>query len=211
MNLFRVLLICALLLLPLGASAAGLPNPLGSNCPPGNETDGCVNTITEVIVTISTGLIGLVSVAATFMFIYGGIMMLTSGGNEKRVSQAKEILKWTTLGLVFIFLAGAILRFVYQSFKKTDFTDVSASIGLGTASLSKTAINTLNTVIGLLGIVGVTMVIWSGYQWLTAAGNEQRVERAKQIMTGAIIGLVIILLSWAIVRFVLLTGVNVTK
>ena len=210
MNPFRVLLLCVLLLLPLGASAAGLPNPLGSDCPPGNDTDGCVNTITEVIVTISRGLIGLVAVAATFMFIYGGIMMLTSGGNEKRVSQAKEILKWTTLGLVFMFLAGAILRFVYQSFKKSDFTDVSASIGLGTASLSKTAVNTLNTVIGLLGIVAVTMIIWSGYQWLTAAGNEQRIERAKQIMMGAVIGLVIILLSWAIVRFVILTGVNVS-
>lgn len=211
MNVFRVLLLCILMLLPLQASALDLPNPLGQNCKPGNETDGCVNTLTEVIVTVSVGLIGLVAVAATFMFIYGGIMMLTSGGNEKRVSQSKEILKWTTLGLVFMFLAGAILRFVYQAFKKTDYTDISASIGLGQASLSKTAVSTLNTVTGLLGIIGVTMVIWGGYQWLTAAGNEQRVERAKQILTGAIIGLVIILLSWAIVRYVILSGVNVSK
>ncbi|MBI3957092.1 MAG: hypothetical protein HY340_03845 [Candidatus Kerfeldbacteria bacterium] len=195
--LFLFLLIA--LLLPMLAFAEELPNPLGDT-----------KTLEGLIIRVSTGLIGLVAVAAIFMFIYGGIMMLTSGGNEQRVTQGKEILRWTILGLIFIFLAGVILRFVYQTFGGQNLNDISGSIGLGEGNPSATAVRILNAVIGLLGLVGVTMVIWGGYEWLTAAGNEQRVDRAKRLLTAAVVGLIIILLAWAIVRFVILTGVNVT-
>jgi cytochrome bd-type quinol oxidase subunit 2 len=188
------------LLVPALAAAEGLENPLGD-----------ADSIEGVIILLSRSLIGLVAVAATFMFIYGGIMMLTSGGNEKRVASAKETLKWTALGLVFIFLAGAILRLVYQSFGKTGYLDISATIGLGTESPQKTAVNIIRAVLGLLGIASVVMIILGGYWWLTAAGNEQRVERAKKILTSAIIGLIIILLAWAIVWYTIRTSANVTK
>lgn len=189
-------------LLPARALAAGggLPNPLG-------DTD----TITELLVAVSKGLIGLVAVAATFMFIYGGVMMLTSAGNADQVKRAKEVLRWTTIGLVFIFLAGAILRYVYSVFGKTPEEDISGSLGLGQASLTLTVVNVLRVLLGVLGLAGVTMVIWSGYMWLTAGGNEQRVDRAKEILRAAIIGLVIIFLAWAIVSFTIQTGVNVTQ
>lgn len=207
----RVLLItiilCAAVAIPLIARAAdspcdqsGLPNPLGNTC-----------TITGLIVNISRALIGLVAVAATFMFIYGGVMMLTSAGNADQVKRAKDVLRWTTVGLVILFFAGAIMRYIYSVLGPGDFEDISASIGLGRGSLSETVARTLNTIIGVLGIIGVTMVIWSGYEWLTAAGNEKRVERAKQILTAAVAGLVIITLSWTIVNFVLLTSTKVTK
>lgn len=194
-----------LLALPTIALADGLSNPLNIKC---DTSESC---LTSVIVNISKGLIGLAAVGATFMFIYGGVIMITSGGNEKRVTQGKDILKWTALGLVLMLSAGVLLRGVYQVLGQNGFTDISQSIGLGNASVSQTAVTFLNAVLGLLGIVGVTMVIWGGYQWLTAAGNEQRVERAKQILTAAVVGLVIILLSWAIVHFVLFTGANLTK
>ncbi|MFH1170963.1 MAG: hypothetical protein V1778_00260 [bacterium] len=199
MKYLRCLPAFLLLLLP-SVTRADLPNPL---------TD--VTTIEDLIVKVSTGLIGLVAVAATFMFIYGGIMMLTSGGNEKRVSQAKDILKWTALGIVFLLLGGALIRFIYQALNAQNPNDISASIGLGTASLSATTLSILRTVLGLLGIIGVAMIIWGGYMWMTAAGNEKRIERAKQILTAAITGVVILLLSWAIVWFVIQSTTNVSK
>lgn len=57
-------------------------------------------------------------------------------------------------------------------------------------------------VLGFLALVAVIMIIYGGFIWLTAAGNEERVGSAKKIISAAIIGLVIILLAWAITWFV---------
>jgi type IV secretory pathway VirB2 component (pilin) len=90
------------------------------------------------------------------------------------------------------------------------FEDPSVSIGLGTADLKDTVINIINWILGLLGIIAVIMILVGGFQWMTAAGNEEKVEKAKKIISAAIVGLIIILLAWAIVNFVIGTTSNVS-
>ncbi len=90
------------------------------------------------------------------------------------------------------------------------FEDPSKSLGLGTADLKDTVINIINWVLGLLGIIAVIMILIGGFQWMTAAGNEEKVEKSKKVISAAIVGLIIILLAWAIVNFVLKTTGNVT-
>jgi type IV secretory pathway VirB2 component (pilin) len=90
------------------------------------------------------------------------------------------------------------------------FEDPSTSLGLGTADLKETVINIINWILGLLGIIAVIMILYAGFQWMTAGGNEDKVSSAKKIISAAIIGLIIILLAWAIVNFVLKTAGNVT-
>lgn len=195
---FRIALFA--LLVPSTVFAAQLPNPLGD-----------IDSISKLIVRISQSLIGLVAIGATFMLIYGGLTMLTSGGNAERVKQAKETLKWTTLGLILLFLAGAIVRFVYEAFGQTPADDISGQIGLGQSGLKDTVINIMRFTLGLLGIVSAIMVIYGGYRWLTAGGNEQQIEHAQSILRSAVIGLVIIILAWSIVSFVLRSGATVTS
>ncbi len=88
--------------------------------------------------------------------------------------------------------------------------DTGASIGLGTADLVDTIVNVINWALGLIGLVGVVMVLYGGYLWLTAAGNVDRITRAKKILINAVIGLAIILFAWAIVNYVLKLGQDVT-
>ncbi len=83
--------------------------------------------------------------------------------------------------------------------------------GLKDTDLKKAVLNTLNLVLGLLTLVAVIMIIFGGFIWLTAAGNEEKVERAKKVISAAVIGLIIVLLSWAVVIFVARTTSNVTN
>ena len=87
---------------------------------------------------------------------------------------------------------------------------VGSSIGLGNADLKTTVINILNLALGLLALVAVVMIIIGGFTWLTAGGNEEKVDKAKKIISAAVIGLIVILLAWAIVIFVARTTANVT-
>lgn len=104
----------------------------------------------------------------------------------------------------------ATLALPTASYAVISYVDPSTSIGLGTADLKDTVVNIINWVLGLLGIVAVIMILWGGFTWLTAAGNEEKVEKAREVISAAVIGLVIILLAWAIVNYVLGTASNVS-
>jgi hypothetical protein len=89
--------------------------------------------------------------------------------------------------------------------------NVGGSLGLGSADLKQTVLNIVTFVLGLLGLIAVIMILYGGFIWLTAGGNEDKVSSAKRIISSAIIGLVVILISWAIVNFVVRSTVNVTS
>lgn len=81
------------------------------------------------------------------------------------------------------------------------FYDPSKSLGLASTDLVTTVVNIIQWILGLLGLVAVIMIIIGGFRWMTAGGNEEKVETAKKILTAAVIGLIIVLLAWAIVIF----------
>ena len=89
--------------------------------------------------------------------------------------------------------------------------NIGEQVGLGTADLKDTVINIIQWVLGILALVAVVMIIIGGFQWMTAAGNEERIEKAKKVISAAVIGLIIVLLAWAIVIFVAGTTANVTS
>lgn len=73
----------------------------------------------------------------------------------------------------------------------------------GEQSLTRTIQRGIQAVIGILGVVAVIMILYAGFTWLTAGGNEEQVKKAKKIIKQAVIGLIIISLAYALVAFVL--------
>ena len=53
-------------------------------------------------------------------------------------------------------------------------------------------------------------MLYAGFLWLTSAGSEEKVGQAKKIITSAIIGLVIIFISYAIATFVITQLIKAT-
>ena len=56
----------------------------------------------------------------------------------------------------------------------------------------------INVLLGLMGIAFTFLTIYGGYLWMLARGNDQQVEKAKNLITAAIIGLIIVLAAYAI-------------
>lgn len=67
-------------------------------------------------------------------------------------------------------------------------------------SVLKTAISIFS---GVVGVIAVIMIIVSGFKYITAAGDSAKVTSAKNTLVYALIGLVIVGISQAIVQFVL--------
>lgn len=64
------------------------------------------------IIKMFTGLSGSV---ALLMFVWGGFLWMTSGGNDQRVAKGKQTLVWATIGLIIIFGSYAILNVLFTS------------------------------------------------------------------------------------------------
>lgn len=62
----------------------------------------------------------------------------------------------------------------------------------------------INTVLSFIGVIFLVLAIYGGYTWMTARGNEELVTKAKNTLTNAIIGLILVLaaygISWYVVK-----------
>lgn len=69
---------------------------------------GLLTEITEKVLLV----VGVVSV---FMLIYGGLRYVLSGGDAKKVTEAKNTILYAIIGLIIAILAFAIVRFVLNA------------------------------------------------------------------------------------------------
>lgn len=75
--------------------------------------------------------------------------------------------------------------------------------GLPQTSLPILIARIIRAVLGVLGIVTVLLVIYAGFMYMGAKGDPTKVDKAKKIITNAVIGLVIIFSSYSIASYIL--------
>ncbi len=61
----------------------------------------------------------------------------------------------------------------------------------------------INNLLTFIGILFFLLIIYAGYLWMTARGNQEQVEKAKKITREAVIGLLIIILARIFTEFIL--------
>ena len=61
----------------------------------------------------------------------------------------------------------------------------------------------INVVFGLTGVIVFVLIIYGGILWMTAGGNDEQVKKAQKIIQRAVIGLIIVVLAYAITYFIL--------
>ena len=69
-------------------------------------------------------------------------------------------------------------------------------------TLGQNVTTIINYFLGLLGLIAVGFLIYAGILMVTAGGNDEQVTKARKVIMYAVIGIVIILLSYTIVTFV---------
>lgn len=72
-----------------------------------------------------------------------------------------------------------------------------------TGSLRQLVLTIVNFFLGFLGLLAVIMIIYGGFLYVSSAGKEESVGTAKKILLYALIGIVIIVISFALVNTLL--------
>jgi hypothetical protein len=68
----------------------------------------------------------------------------------------------------------------------------------------------IQTALEFIGVIFLLLIIYGGYNWMTAAGDSGKVDTAKNTITRATIGLIVVLAAYAISYFVVRTLAETT-
>ncbi len=118
----------------------------------------------------------------------------------KKIS--KHVISFVILSfLVMPFLALPVLA------QSPDYGINQVENGIG-GTLSNTDPRTIigriiTVALGFLGVIAVVIILLGGFKWMTAGGNEEKTGEARKLLGAGVIGLVIILASWGLARFVI--------
>ena len=80
---------------------------------------------------------------------------------------------------------------------------VNDSAGLASSDLPTVLGDIISTLLTLLGIIFLVLVLYAGWLWMTAGGDAKQVDKAKEIMLRAVVGLIILLAAYSISSFVI--------
>jgi hypothetical protein len=94
------------------------------------------------------------------------------------------------------FLAGA-------QFQIPDAGGTGLTGGITTeTSLTGFILRVINIALALAGLIAVLFLIIGGFRYITAGGNSEASESAKKIILNAVIGIIVVILSFVVVRVV---------
>jgi type IV secretion system pilin len=74
--------------------------------------------------------------------------------------------------------------------------------GVSTATVDSLAAEVIKTILGILGAVFFVLILYGGFTYMTAAGADEKIKKAKQIIIAAIIGLAIVIFAYSIAAFI---------
>jgi uncharacterized membrane protein YwzB len=119
--------------------------------------------------------------------------------------------KYFLSGMIITFLFVPVLALGQLDLGEEDLKDFGDQVQYGEATLPQIVGNIVQIILGLLGLVAVVLIIIAGFQWMTSGGSEEKVKKAQKLMGSALIGLVIIVLAYAIATFVIDNLITVTS
>ena len=150
-------------------------------------------TVRECVMKAISQLKLLVVGVAIVVIIIAGIFYLMSGGNLKLAEKAKKTLIGAIIGTAIVVGADILINEVG---KALGWKGAQEKAG-GAAGIISRAIS---FILGILGFIGMGGIIIGGIWYITAAGDEDRMNQGKKTVVYSLIGIVIALSALVIIR-----------
>lgn len=101
----------------------------------------------------------------------------------------------------FMYLAPLFLAHTARAQVSIDFP--SSFAGFSTQDVKVVIQNIIKIILGFLGIITIIIILYGGFLWMTSFGEEDKIDRSKKLISAGVIGLAIVLASYAISVFVI--------
>ncbi|MBI5411763.1 hypothetical protein HZA43_01145 [Candidatus Peregrinibacteria bacterium] len=156
--------------------------------------------ITEEVKGVITYVKALIGSFAVIMIVIGGVRSILASGDEEKLTRAKKSVLWIILGIVLILVNQVFINNLYVApvagggqIKLSNATQAIDKIGL-----------ILQFALGFVGLIAFATLIYGAATMLLNMGNEEAVTKGRKILVNALIGILIVISSFAIVSTIIL-------
>jgi cytochrome bd-type quinol oxidase subunit 2 len=122
----------------------------------------------------------------------------------------KLALKMATAMMILWTMFGTGSAFAADTYGNTKFKDLGKAVygqnfdpNAQANSLPYRIGQVIQVALGLLGVIFVVLMVYAGYLWMTARGEADQVDNAKDTIRRALIGFIIITAAYAITSYVM--------
>lgn len=101
----KIVFTCLVFVLPLVVFGAPVTvtNPLG------------VTSVQGLITNMINAVLSIVGAVALAMLIYGGVLIMISGGEQERYDSGKKTITYAVVGLIVVILSYSIMKFIVSA------------------------------------------------------------------------------------------------
>ncbi len=152
---------------------------------------GEVNNFAEFISIVwsygSQVIIGL----AVFLIVLGAFFYVSSGGNDERIGQGKQLIFGSFIAILIVIFSGVLIRTLHKP----------AQGSTGALSDVPNVINNATTIlVSIIGAFTVLMFVYAGLMYVLARGDTIKIDKAHAAMRYAVYGLIIGVLAYGLVN-----------
>lgn len=148
------------------------------------EVEGLINWVLVIVASL-----------AVMMIILTTLKSIGQGAKEESAGAIRKTAVSVVLGLVLL-----VFRFVLSG----GFVESTGN----PAPILATMLEPISFVMSFFALAAVIVVVYAGFQCVLNMGNEENFTKAKSLLIRALIGMLLIMTSLAIVNFVVLPGVQ---
>jgi hypothetical protein len=192
----------------------------GVGCPAGFKY--CNASIGDILTDLMDSIFVLASMIALLFLIWGGIRYMIARGDPKAIESARNTVTSAIIGLLVVLLSAAIFFLISSVFKikilgsgltppaaYAQGVEIGEKVNLGTGSIGaafqnvgELFTNIVRLALFAAGRVFLARIIWGGFLYLNAGGDPKNAGSARQSLTNAGIGLLIVIVSFVIIEIV---------
>ncbi len=162
---------------------------------PDNLTTASGRAIIEILALLEW-VKGILIIVAVVYVMVSGYKMIVALGETEEISQQKTVFQWVGVGLLVILVNDVLIReVIYPNLLGNDWRvtyNPDADTGV------REAIAIIQYFLQFLAVVAFVAFLYGGSQWIISFGDQDRVESGKKVITGAIIGIVVVLISYVV-------------
>lgn len=172
-----------------GGQVGCFENPLGPN----------MDNLKAVLTSLLNHLAGVIVLISIIFIIIGGLMYMMSAGDEKMITRAKNTITGATVGLAIALAAPTFLKEI-MTILGGPATGNPDDLVNNALTVKAIALGVLKFLLSVVGIIAIISLVVGGATYLTAYGDEKRLDKGKAIVTYSIVGIAIILAALVIVN-----------
>lgn len=155
--------------------------------------------------TIATNIATDISVIAAYLVIgyviYGGYLYIFASGDTGKLAAGKKTLTHAFIGLAIVGLVNVILNSIHIALLgSTGAFDGGPNAAISAENVVR---NMIDWFIGAAGIVAAIFLVVGGIGYITSSGDAAKLQKAKNTIFYALLGLTIVALSLIISNFVI--------